>query len=327
MRKKMKQLVVGLFAIAAACLLIPATQAKAYPYDLSYQTAQTENSATITWTAPTPSTYYTYSSNYSVYIAADYDQLKNVSPISVPISATSYTFSNLTPGTQYYFKVTYTSTSKYGSTYENTAKSGNVVTLPGKVTGVKQNKWWRYALVVDAAWDKQTGVSGYEYEFRNGKNKKIKSEVLKYNSNSMSQPIKNNMLYTLKVRAYTELNGKTYWGAWSDVAYLFTQPEVSKASISGGKLNISWKKITGVTGYDIYVSTNQKTGYKKVASVSAKKSSATVKKFKGKKFNSKKKYYVYVAAKKKVGKKTYNSGVNYITPIIKGKMKSGLNYI
>ena len=327
MKKKMKQFVVGLFAVAAACLLIPATQAKAYSYNLSHQIAQTQNSVTVAWTAPEPSTYYTYSSTYNVYLAKDYSEIDNVAPVAIPISETSYTFTNLAPGTEYYFKVTYTSTSTYGTTYDRTAESGDIVTLPGKVTGVRQERWWRYALSVNATWDKQNEVSGYEYEFRDGKNKKIKSEIFNYNSNSMSHSIKNNMLYTLRVRAYTELNGQVYWGEWSDKAYLFTQPEVSKASISGGKLNVSWKKITGVTGYDIYVSTNQNKGYKKVASVSAKKGSATIKKFSGKKFNPKKKYYVYIAAKKKVSGRTYNSGVNYVTPIIKGKMKGGLDYI
>ena len=325
MKKKIKQFVVGLFAVAAACLLIPATQAKAYSYDLPYQIAQTQNSVTVAWEAPEPSDYYTYSSTYNVYIAADYSQLDYAVPVAIPISETSYTFTNLAPGTEYSFKITYTSTSKYGSIYEETAKRGDIVTLPAKVTGVGQERWYRYALSVHAKWDDQTGVSGYAYEFRNGKNKVVKSDTISYNN--MSHSIKNNMLYTLSVRAYTEINGQVYWGEWSDKAYLFTQPEVSKASISGGKLNVSWKKITGVTGYDVYVSTNQNKGYKKVASVSAKKGSASIKKFGGKKFNSKKKYYVYIAAKKKVGGRTYNSGVNYITPIIKGKMKGGLEYI
>lgn len=40
----------------------------------------------------------------------------------------------------------------------------------------------------------------------------------------------------------------------------------------------------------------------------------------------KKTYYVYIVAKKKVGKRTYKTGVNYVSPIEKGKYQSGLYY-
>ena len=62
---------------------------------------------------------------------------------------------------------------------------------------------------------------------------------------------------------------------------------------------ISWKKVSGANGYQIYVSTKKKSGYKKVADV--KKTSATIKKKKGI-------YYVKVRAFKKTeGKKLSGS--------------------
>lgn len=62
---------------------------------------------------------------------------------------------------------------------------------------------------------------------------------------------------------------------------------------------ISWKKVSGANGYQIYVSTKKKSGYKKVADV--KKTSATIKKKKGI-------YYVKVRAYKKTeGKKLSGS--------------------
>ena len=105
--------------------------------------------------------------------------------------------------------------------------------------------------------------------------------------------------------------GQTYTTPWSSYAYCFTQPRIKSVKVSGNKLTVKWDKINGATSYDVYVSTKKTTGYKKVATVGKSKSSATIKKFKGKKFKSSKKYYVYVAAAKKVGKKRYDSGRLY----------------
>lgn len=73
-------------------------------------------------------------------------------------------------------------------------------------------------------------------------------------------------------------------------------------------IKISWKKVSGATGYDIYLYTKKKGTYKKVASVSGKKKSATIQKY-GKKSIQKKTYYYYVVAKKKVDQKMVRSKV------------------
>lgn len=311
-------------AIAILCLL-PAKDVQAYDYTLKHQIAQTQTSVTIQWDALSASTSYTYS-DFRLYIGTDYASTQAAAPITIPASYTSYTINNLSPGTQYYVKLVYTRTNiSTGSSYDYSAMSGNIVTLPGKVANVRQDRWWRYIKSVDAVWDDMTGASGYEWEFRNSKNKKIAANTSL--SNKMSNSIDNNMVYTLQVRAYTVINGTKYPGEWSDKAYLFTQPEVTKVSISGSKLKVNWKKISGATGYEVWASTKQKTGYKKVATLKANASSATIKKLQKKSFSTKKTYYVYVVAKKKVGKRTYKTGVNYVSPIKKGKYQSGLYYI
>lgn len=65
------------------------------------------------------------------------------------------------------------------------------------------------------------------------------------------------------------------------------------------KLNVKWKKIKGVSGYQVKAATNKKfTKNKKTVNV--KKNKATLKKLK-----SKKKYYIRVRAYQKIGSKTY----------------------
>lgn len=304
-----KKMIKNLFAAFVMVMAFAVTGITAHAATLT-QTGLTKNSLTIQWDKPsygTPTAYY-------VGIGSDYTSAKTQAQgkaIPVPNLATSYTFNNLTPGTKYYVSVYYSYLTTYGTEgFTSVNYISDAVTLPGKVTGVKQTKWWYYIKSVDFAWNEQTAAK-YEYVVKNNKNKKIYSYTTSSSRGSCSKSIKNNMLYTVKVRAYVTCNGKDYYGDWSDAAYLFTQPMVSKASISGSKLKVSWGKINGVTGYDVYVSTKEKSGYKKVKSVSKSKGSATISKLKGKKFSKKKKYYIYIVAKKKVGKKTYTSGRHY----------------
>lgn len=302
-----KKMIKNLFAAIVMVMAICYTGITAHAYGLT-QTGLTQNSITIKWDAESQAEGY-----YYLGIGTDYRSAEaqaESKKIKVPVNTTSYTFTGLSAGTEYYVYVNYEYT-WYGDVYMDTAAYGSeLVTKPSKVTGVKQTKWWYYIKSVDFAWNKQPAAQ-YEYVVKNNKGKKIYSYTTYSNSGGCSKSIKNNAIYTVKVRAYVTSNNKKYYGDWSDAAYLFTQPMVKKASISGSKLKVSWGKISGTTGYDIYVSTKEKSGYKKVKSVSKSKSSVTISKLKGKKFNKKKKYYVYIVAKKKVGKKTYTSGRHY----------------
>lgn len=324
MRGKKTRKLWGVLFLIVICGFFASKKVDAMSYSSWLQTGQTQNSITVSWKAPEDENV----TGYKLYIAKDYSDVNKKKPIILSSRASSYTFQKLAAGTEYYVQIEYTYISSYtGISYTNILGSDSVVTLPGKVQGVKQERWYRYILSVDATWNSQSGVTGYEYVIRDSRNKIKSSDRSSYGTWATCS-IKNNMLYTMMVRAYTDINGKRYYGEWSDKAYLFTQPEVSKLNIKNGKLTVKWKKISGVTGYDIYASTKKNKGYKKVKAVNAKKASVTIGKLNKKKFNKKKTYYVYVVAKKKVGKRVYGSGVNYLSVIKKGKFNSGsLDYI
>lgn len=282
------------------------------------QAAQDKNSVTITWPAQDSAV------EYYVGIGADMQTARTQAEskaITLPATTTSYTFSGLTEGTSYYAYVRYKYVSRSNRTYEGSVGYEEITTVPGKVTGVNQSKWWYYAKSVAFKWNAQgsVGTTRYEYVVRDNKNKVLKTDDTSSSEGRFSS-VKNNKLYKLQVRAYVTINGQKIYGEWSDAAYLFTQPMVKKAYVSGNKLKISWEKIDGMTGYDVYVSTKEKTGYKKVKSLSKSKGSLTVSKLKGKKFSKKKKYFIYIVGKKKVGKITYTSGRHYTYEVKQKKL-------
>lgn len=299
MKKSLKRFILSFMMAAFAFAAIPVGKAQA---SVS-QTGATQNALTVSWTPENKAL------RYYVYVGDDYSTAKLYA--TLPASATSATISGLPAGSEKCVKVMY-DYQGYSKVYTYTAGSvSDAKTLPGKVTGLRQSKWWYFAKQFDAAWDRQPGADGYEWIVYKSNGKKFRTGTARYTPSFSVSKISNNMVYSAKVRAYTTINGKQYIGEWSDAAYFFTQPRVTRAKVSGSKLNVKWKKVSGATGYTVYVSTKPKSGYKKVKTVGKNTSSVTISKLKGKKFSSKKKYYVYVATNKKVGKRKYDSGRLY----------------
>lgn len=88
--------------------------------------------------------------------------------------------------------------------------------------------------------------------------------------------------------------------------------EIKSVKVVGaGQVKLTWKKAAGVTGYEIYQSTQKNKGFKKVATV--KKSSTVSTKIKG--LDGGKKYYYKIRTYKKSGKKTKRSGYSGVKSV------------
>lgn len=101
-------------------------------------------------------------------------------------------------------------------------------------------------------------------------------------------------------------DGATCYGGFSNLVQVQTSIQKPVITLKAKKKAavVSWKKIKGVSGYEIYRSTKKKKGYKKIKT--AKK--AAVVKYTNKKLTKKKKYYYKIRAYKIVdGKKVYSS--------------------
>ena len=178
---------------------------------------------------------------------------------------------------------------------------------PTKVTGLiaKNQKTTKF----DITWNLQSETANkYEVYMYNSKTKNyVKLGESSGNAGEVYGLI-SGTTYKLKVRAVRTVNGKTYYGPYSDELKTTTATDKTKITKTKGakkKLTVNWKKISNATGYQIQVATDKKfTKNKKSVTISKNKTiSTTIKKLKGKK-----KYYIRVRTYRKVaGKKVYSS--------------------
>lgn len=308
MRKKLKTLAVGI-VFAATLLFAPVVKADAAGMT---QTNLAADSITFQWEPQAGAL------QYNIYVGTNYSDATLYA--SVGAGQTTATISGLPAGSERYVNVKYEKLNYRNEKVEYYVATDTFKTLPGKVTGVRQSKWWYFIEDFSATWDNMEAADKYEYIIRTSGGKKVK-EGDAYSNSASCSTASNKKIYTVQVRAVETINGQTYYGEWSDKAYCFTQPRITYIKGTGNKISLKWNKVDGATGYDIYVSTKPKTGYKKVKSVKKNTNSVTITKIGKSKVSSKKKYYVYIATVKKVGKTKYDSGRLYYW-----NTKSGSNH-
>lgn len=182
--------------------------------------------------------------------------------------------------------------------------------MPARVKNFRQERWWYFINILEVAWDRIETADTVNISLYNSKGKKVQSKILSPSSSSVSFSKMKDEVYTVKIQASRTINGNT-WQTPVSTIQCFNQARISSAKVSKKKLTVKWKKVGGATGYDIYVSTKQKSGYKKLKSVGKNTTKATFSKFKGKSFNPKKTYYIYIETKKKNGKRIDKSGRLY----------------
>ncbi|WP_022760296.1 hypothetical protein [Butyrivibrio sp. AD3002] len=238
----------------------------------------------------------------------------------------SYTFNSLKPGTIYYVALRCLYTDSKGDK-EETVGTAIMKTIPGKVTGLTQAKWYSNKKIVYVTWDKQTAAT-FKYVFMDRFGRRIREGVSF--KNSFSRRIDNNKCYSFKVRSVTLVGGKTYESEWSDRIYLFAQPMIKSynygndfaVKIAGGSLNIKWDRVKYANeGYNIYVSKNRDKGYTLVGHASKKKSQKTIKRFKGSRFKKSGTYYIYVEGLRQGPTALSSTGIGYVWEYKNGKVR------
>lgn len=179
---------------------------------------------------------------------------------------TSYTNSGRTTGTKYYYKVrpyvVVDGERKYGD--YSAVVSGKA--LPAKPTGVKAVSAGYKSIKI--SWKKVSGASGYEVyrsTSKNGTYSLVSRTKKTYLTNTGRATGKK---YYYKVRAYRTVNDVRKYGSFSSIVSakaVTATPEVTLKKVSSTKAKVSWKKVTGATGYEVYYSTSKTGTYTRIA--------------------------------------------------------------
>ncbi|MBR2315021.1 MAG: fibronectin type III domain-containing protein, partial [Clostridia bacterium] len=231
-------------------------------------------------------------------------------------TGTSYTFSNLSAGSNVYYRVrayiTKNGVTYYGdfsSTYHTSTKPAQTTKLTATQTSSS----------ITLSWNKVSGATGYRiYVYDSKKDEYVKLTDVKgtkYTVKKISgKKLKEGTTYKFAIKPYFS-GSKTVW--CSTFKYLSTATEPGKPTLkvtaATKKAALKWSK-ENCTGYVIYMKTGKNGEYKKVATVNGKsKTSYTVKKLK-----KGKTYYFKVKAYKTVGgNKVYSSASKTVSVKIK----------
>lgn len=135
-----------------------------------------------------------------------------------------------------------------------------------KVANFKQST--TYATTkISMSWNKVKGADGYAIYragTKNGYYKYLKSVT----TNTASHAgLKAGSKYYYKVRAYKNVNGIKLYGAYSDAKSMLTKPAAPTGftvALKSRTAKISWSKVTGVQGYEVYMSNSRNGSYTRI---------------------------------------------------------------
>ena len=206
----------------------------------------------------------------------------------------------LKPG-KYYLVVQGDYSGLVGKEYQFTLNKVSL-TKP-KITSAKATSYNR----VKIKWQQVKGVEQY-YIYRGTSKKNMSCYAYVYNPTVTSYTdtsVECGKKYYYQVEARVLTTGAKY--KKSDLASVrptLTQPQIAAKAKGKKQIKVSWKKVKGASGYEIYGSTSAKGKYKKIKTI---KSGSTCS-FTNKKLKSKKTYYYKVRAYRTVkNKKVYSS--------------------
>ncbi len=253
-------------------------------------------------------------SGYRVY---KYDAKTKKNTKIADTTATSYTVKKLKAGTAYSYTVkAYKKVD--GAVYWGAGSSVlKTATAPANLSKLtaKLNK-----TTVTLTWSKVSGASGYRvYRYDSGK----KTYVKIADSKSTSAKVKNlkaGKTYKLAVRPFKTAGGKNIFSSsFKTVSVSIksaSKPATPKLKVTAGskKAALSWSKISGATGYQVYMATSKNGKYSKITTV---KKVSTVKYTKTGLTRGKTYYFKVRAYKTSGGSNIYGSYSNIVSAKIK----------
>lgn len=187
-------------------------------------------------------------------------------------TSTSYTFSKRSAGTLDEYRIKSYLKKDGKKFFSETPSTISVVTRPGKVSSLKQKATLQNGYTLK--WNTVSGADGYVvYRYDAAKKKYVKLKTVKTNSLVIADR-KTSQKDKYQVRAFKKLNGKTYYGEYSNVLTATSLPTtprgLSVQSVSKKTYTIKWKKVANADGYKIYRFDEAKNQYVKIASTKSR---------------------------------------------------------
>lgn len=174
----------------------------------------------------------------------------------------------------------------------------SIVSAP--ITGLKATS--SSATSTKISWSKKRNITGYEVYTNNARTRISRTKKTSVTLNNLKQ----GTTYKYKVRTYTVIGKKTYYGAFKTIAFA-TKPEAPTISVSSTakrQAKIGWNRVSGANGYEVYSSTSRNGSYKRAAMILKGKTVS----YTNKRLTSGRTYYYRVRAYRTVnGKKVYSS--------------------
>ena len=180
----------------------------------------------------------------------------------------------------------------------------NFKIVPATVTGVTSTV--NTTSEVTLKWNKNNGnVSGYKVYTYDASSKLYNQIAVTSNISYKISGLKAGTTYRFAIKAYYTNSGTTYTSNdYSSVFVTTTTPvktTFSKFSSGTDNVTVEWKKVSGATGYEVYMSTNSNGNYSKIITISNNNTF----KYKKTKLSIAKNYYFKIRAYRVVGNKTY----------------------
>lgn len=166
--------------------------------------------------------------------------------------------------------------------------------LPGKTSKITPTPTTD---TIKLTWKKVTGADGYRLYQYNSKTGKYKTLKTLTGTSYTVKNLKAGTSYKFAVKAYTKDGDETLWAASSKTITTATKPATPTVKVTAGtgKATLSWSKVSGATGYVVYME-DEFGDFEKVGST--KKTSYTKKSLKkGKTYKFRVKAYKKVSGK------------------------------
>lgn len=177
--------------------------------------------------------------------------------------------------------------------------------IPKTVTNLKVLSTTSSSIKLD--WSKVSNASGYTIyraTSKNGTYTKIKYITSNNTLNYTDSKLSSNKNYYYKIKSFKTVNSQRYYGSYSNLISGETKlstPSLKLSSPQSKTVKVSWNKISGAKGYEIYRSTSKNENYSKTSTTSSLS-------YTNKNLTKNKKYYYKIRAYKVVNnKKVYSS--------------------